>query len=287
MALWFITVGCLSNDPASAVLPSPTTTTLSLRPVLGSSDLAVGSNRLVFALLDSQSAPIRASSVEVKLALVKDDVPIRQTSLFAIFRPWPSGPGGVFTTNAVFTKAGTWVAELTPVDGRAAGELARMVIKVAEQSATPEVGSAAPRTVNRTARDVSSLEELTSDINPDPYLYSMTIAEGLEQGKPLLVAFATPGLCSSATCGPQIDVIKEMRDNYSDRANFIHVEVFSNPHEIPENPSKAIVSKAVNEWGLPSEPWSFVISDTGEIVAKFEGFASREELELALDAVLL
>ena len=286
MTLWFVTVGGLSSDPPSAALPSPTTTALSLRPVLGSSDLAIGPNRLVFALLDSQSAPITASSVEVKLALVKDDIPIPQSSLSAVFRPWPSGPGGVFTTNVVFTKAGTWVAELTPIDGRAAGELARMVIKVVEQSATPGIGSAAPRTVNLTARDVSSLEELTSDLNPDPNLYSMTIAEALEQGKPLLVAFASPGFCSSATCGPQIGVIKEMRGNYNDRANFIHIEVFSNPHEIPENPSKAIVAEAVNEWGLPSEPWSFLINGKGEIVAKFEGFASREELELALDALL-
>ena len=91
-----------------------------------------------------------------------------------------------------------------------------------------------------------------------------------------MVAFSTPAYCTTATCGPQLDVVKRLSESYSDRANFIHVEVYDNPHEIQGDLSNARIAHAVTEWGLPSEPWTFIVDADGLVAAKFEGFVTRE-----------
>jgi len=42
----------------------------------------------------------------------------------------------------------------------------------------------------------------------------------------------------------------------------------------------------VLEWSLPSEPWTFIVDAEGLVASKFEGFATRDELEAALADVL-
>ena len=42
---------------------------------------------------------------------------------------------------------------------------------------------------------------------------------------------------------------------------------------------------AVIEWGLPSEPWVYVVDADGNATARFEGAVSPEELADALDEV--
>ena len=41
----------------------------------------------------------------------------------------------------------------------------------------------------------------------------------------------------------------------------------------------------MTEWKLPSEPWIFVVDSTGVIRTRFEGSASVEELEAAIETV--
>lgn len=260
---------------------------MTLRPVLASTDLAVGRNRLVFALLDPSGAPIKASAARLTLSRPQESAAAPYSQTEAAFRPWPGGPGGVFSAWVEFPQAGTWLSEITPVDGKAQGDLGRLVFPVKERSASPALGAPAPRSQNRVAREGAALlEEVTSDPHPDPDLYTMTIAEALTTGKPLVVTFATPAFCTSATCGPQVDAVKELKNALGQRANFIHVEIYDNPKEMEGDISKARLSPIVQEWNLPSEPWTFIVDSQGRIAAKFEGFASSDELREALEQVL-
>jgi hypothetical protein len=254
--------------------------------VLASTDLAVGRNRLVFALLNPASAPIRASAVHMALSYVQDSTLLPKGAAQAIFRPWPAGPGGVFVAEVDFLQAGAWTAQLTPTDGEAAGATARMVMSVAEHSATPAIGAPAPPSASRTAKDVASLAELTSDLTPDPDLYAMTVAQAVRSGKPAVIAFATPAFCQSATCGPQVDVVKRLKTTYQGHANFIHVELYANPLAMRTDPSKGVLAPAVTEWNLPSDPWTFIVDSQGKVAAKFEGYVSYEELEAGLKQTL-
>ena len=73
---------------------------------------------------------------------------------------------------------------------------------------------------------------------------------------------------------------------YSHRANFIHIEVWDNPHEIEGNIANGKLSPILDEWGIQTEPWSFVLDSYGIVSSKFEGFATEQELSGALGIVL-
>jgi hypothetical protein len=97
---------------------------------------------------------------------------------------------------------------------------------------------------------------------------------------------ASPAFCTNAVCGPQVDVLSELKDNYKGKAHFIHVDFFDNPAEIQGDLIRARVSPTVLEWNLPSAEWSFVVNADGTIHRRFEGFAPIDELEDALLEVL-
>ena len=72
------------------------------------------------------------------------------------------------------------------------------------------------------------------------------------------------------------------------RANFIHVEVFEDPHLIEQGqrPGKDDTVDAVREWGLPTEPWTFVVDANGNIHSKFESYTSQETIAASLEEVV-
>ncbi|HAL47112.1 MAG TPA: hypothetical protein DCP37_05110 [Dehalococcoidia bacterium] len=126
---------------------------------------------------------------------------------------------------------------------------------------------------------------MTTDLRPDLDLYTLTVKEALASPVPLLVTFASPAYCQTATCGPQVDVVKDLKDNRSGSMNFIHIEVFDNPTEIEGDLTRAKISPTMEEWGLVTEPWTFVMDGQGAVRAKFEGFVTAAELEAAIAEV--
>ena len=105
-------------------------------------------------------------------------------------------------------------------------------------------------------------------------------------GKPTVITFATPAFCQSATCGPQVDVISAIKDRHKGEANFIHIEVYENPKEMEGDISKGRLSPILTEWGLQSEPFTFVIDSDGLVAANLQGFVTEDEVRVALEAVL-
>ncbi len=282
-------LGCAGTaNPAADAPPAPADAAETLRLALASSDLAVGSNRVVFGVIDPVGGPVRDAKVQVSTFYLppmgEQQGPVETAD--AVFRAWPVSPRGVFTAQLTFDRAGEWGigAVVTAADGMEHKASAR--VRVSEVSATPAVGAPAPRSVNKTLADVDGLEQLTTDFEPDADFYETTIADALDRAEPMMVVFSTPAYCQTATCGPQLAVIKEIKAEYSGRMSFIHVEVYDNPHEIEGNLSNAVISPTVEEWGLPSEPWTFVVDKGGIIRAKFEAFTTRDELEAAVSAAL-
>jgi hypothetical protein len=91
--------------------------------------------------------------------------------------------------------------------------------------------------------------------------------------------FATPQFCQSRVCGPVVDVAAEVQRDYGDRAQFIHMEIFND-----NDPNKG-VRPQVRAFGLPSEPWLFVIDKNGVIRTEIEGAFSVGELSEAVREV--
>ena len=286
LTLAFIAFAC-SGSPT----PAPTPTAVpsgAARITLASTDLAVGENRVVFALIRPGIGSVRDAQVEVQTFFLSGaDSQEAVQSAPTVFQTWPGGTVGVYRTNLDFDRPGEWglgVVATFP-DGTGLNVGARIEVK--DASATPAVGSPAPRSDSKTTSDAARLTDITTDPKPDPDLYRLSVAEALTGSEPLLVTFATPAYCRTATCGPQMNIVKELKDKYSDRMNFIHVEVYDNPAEIREQGlSVARTAPALAEWGLPSEPWTFIVDRAGIVRAKYEGFVDSDELEIAIAGVL-
>jgi hypothetical protein len=111
-------------------------------------------------------------------------------------------------------------------------------------------------------------------------LHEISLDQALASGKPTVLSFATPLLCSSRMCGPVVDELMVAFQRLGgSKANFIHVEIY--PQRDTGTP--APLYKA---WGLPSEPWTVVIDRGGVIRASSEGPVAASEIQAALRPLL-
>lgn len=279
------------NDPLAQPAGGPP---VSL--VVSNSDLAVGENRVSFGLVDREYMPVRPDTVELQAVYYEPGAPTGEVRhrAAAEFLPWPpEGRRGVFIAYVDFDQAGTatgdnagiWELHATfEYDGETLTIGA--VVSVAADHSAPFIGDAAPLSDTPTAADTDELRTISSSPEPDRALYQLSVAEAVRAGKPAVVGFATPSFCVSATCGPQVSDLSALARQYHGRANFVHVEVYRNPHLIdPGNPARELVP-AVTEWGLVSEPWTFVVGSDGRIAARFEQYVPPTTLEAALQAAM-
>jgi hypothetical protein len=81
-----------------------------------------------------------------------------------------------------------------------------------------------------------------------------------------------------------LDVAKAASEQFP-KLTFIHVEIYQLPHDghLPATPSSLPLSAPVKQWGLPSDPWTFVVDAHGAVAAKFEGTVTARELSDAID----
>lgn len=164
--------------------------------------------------------------------------------------------------------------------GDGISETAPVGLVAAEDPAVIEEGERAPLSDTRTTKS-HDLADITTDPDPDPAFYEMTVAEAVQTG-PSVVVFATPAWCVSQTCGPLLNQVKALSDDYPD-LNYVHVEIYENIHA--DSFQDLIAVPAVGEWGLPSEPWVFITDDNGTVSAAFQGVASDAELSAAFAEV--
>ena len=99
--------------------------------------------------------------------------------------------------------------------------------------------------------------------------------------------FASPGFCTNALCGPQAEVLSILRERHAPRANFIHVDLYENPEQIRTGGLDiAVETPLLEEWGLETAEWTFIVGADGLVAHRFEAFVAESELEQALLEVL-
>src|SRR5687767_12714837 len=186
------------------------------------------------------------------------------------------GGRGLYMTMAEFDSAGSWGAEVS-VTGDGLDETVNAAFDVAETGSTPPIGAPAPASETPTGDDVKDLSEISTDEHPDPDFYRMSVDEALKAKEPFVLTFATPKFCQSAVCAPTLNIVKRASKDFPD-VTFIHVE----PYDNLDDPANLKPVPAVTEWGLPSEPWVFVVDAKGRIAAKYEGTVTERELDEVL-----
>lgn len=267
--------------------------------VVSNSDLAVGMNRVSFGLVDRNYMPVRPAAVDLRAVYYEPGAAegqIRQRTQ-ARYEPWPpEGRRGIFVADIEFDQAGAAVAEAPGIwelhatfdyaglDGQSPVRALTIgsTVAVAAEHRAPFIGDAAPLSDTPTAADTDDLAAISSSPQPDPALYQISVADAVRAGRPAVITFSTPAFCVTATCGPQVAALSDLAARYAGQANFVHIEVYQDPHLIdPANPARELVP-AVAEWGLVSEPWTFVVGRDGRIAARFEQYVPPDVLESAL-----
>lgn len=263
-------------------------------PVLVSAEVGTGHSRVLITLLDDAGRTIAAQAVTVDERFYdlasSTDTPISETT--GTFRWLIPDAKAIYTSYADFARAGDWGMEVTAHESGKPDRTARVTFSVRETTVTPAVGADAPPSDTLTATDPAALVAISTDEDPDPRLYVLSIKDAIDAGKPFVLVFATPLFCTSSTCGPALDLVKQVMPDYIERVNFIHVEPYllqvtdgqTQPALDVTGHPQAV--RAAVEWGLPTEPFVFVVDAQGKVAAKFEGMAYPDELSAALDAIL-
>jgi hypothetical protein len=251
----------------------------------GAGDFVPGRVRYPFLVIRNDARPVNRPSARVWVATARGREPFQSAvaRLEPVGIPGRSAPafGGVtrlYVAHLRIPRPGRYwvVAEPAGAKIQAIGAL-----EVAARSTSPAVGAKAPASATPTLATAPAAA-LTTRRPPDLDLLRDSIAGSLAARRPFVVTFATPKFCASRTCGPVVDVVEAVRQRFAARGvRFIHVEVFRG-----NDPRKGY-NRWMLQWGLRSEPWTFLVGGDGRVKAKFEGSVSEAEVASAVQGLLL
>lgn len=255
-------------------------------PQIISGQQIVGPNRFVFSFLDPDTnLPAASPDRTASVAFIAPGETSPGTAVTAEFAWAIEGSRGVYVAKTDFPSAGDWKAIfITEVPG-APAEAIGVAFQVVEDGFTIAIGEKAPASKTPTVTDVGGdLRMLSTDLNPDPAFYRVSVADALARRTPFVLVFATPAFCQSAQCGPTLDLVKSIARASPSTVAFINVEPYQltytegrlQPVLDTDNQLQPVAS--VNEWGILSEPWVFAVDRGGIVRGSFEGVATGREL---------
>jgi len=178
-----------------------------------------------------------------------------------------------------FDRKGPWLA-IAMLKGEGGLEASRVPSPVVGGSpAVPNVGEKAPVVHTPTAAEVGGdLAKIDTRVPPDQ-MHEVDFADVVGK-QPTVLVFATPALCQSRVCGPVVDVAQQVADEYKGKADFIHMEVYND-----NDPGKGIRPQ-LRAYGLPTEPWTFLVDRNGVVRDRIEGAYGVLELEQAMRTIV-
>ena len=190
----------------------------------------------------------------------------------------PDAALAVYTAELNFPANGEWrIAALIKEGDKLTATLLPSA-NVGQFSQVPQVGDTPPRIHTPTADSVGGdLSQITTRVPPDTQ-NEADFADVLGE-KPVVLLFSTPQFCQSRVCGPVVDVAEQVKEQYGDEVEFIHMEIYND-----NDPSKG-VRPQVRAFNLPSEPWLFVMDENGVITTALEGAFGVDELTKAVEEV--
>ena len=245
--------------------------------VRASSDLAVGTERLLVGVAAPDGTRLGSPEDPVTFQIAPIDAADRTNSYPAEFTWIVPDVVGIYRATVEFDVSGPWQVTVVPESGPPPEPTA---FEVQTESLAPAIGDRAPSLATPTTSD-RPLEQLTTDPDPEPSFYDVSLDAALDSGAMSVVVFATPKFCRTASCGPMLESIKGMTADHPG-VEFLHLEVYDGFWEPGFAPDAGHLTDAVVAWNLPSEPWVFVVGPDGTVAARFEGVLDPAELQAAL-----
>jgi hypothetical protein len=246
----------------------------------GAGSFVPGSVRFPFLVIARNGEPVERPTARVWVATGRSARPFASTTaqLEPIGVPGRSAPAAgnvtkIYVAHFRIPRPGRYWLVAVPDGARLQ---AVSVFDVDASLPVPKVGAKAPDSATPTLGS-EPVSALTTDVPPDRDLLRHSVAGSLAAHKPFVVTFATPRFCTSRVCGPVVDVVQAVARRFSASGiRFIHVEVFRD-----NDPTKGY-NRWMREWGLTTEPWTFLVGPDGRIKAEFEGSVSAAELTRAI-----
>lgn len=247
---------------------------------MGAGSFVPGSVRFPFLVITNDARPVNEPTAKVWIASAKDQKPFAETTarlerigISGVSAPAAGGVTRIYVSRLQIPRPGRYWLVAQPHGQKIKGV---SVFDVRAKLAVPAVGARAPSSRTPTLGELP-LARLTTADPPDRALLRYSVAASLAAHKPFVVTFATPKYCTSRVCGPVVDVVAAVQRRLaSSGVRFIHVEVYTD-----NNPTKGY-NPWMRQWGLSTEPWTFLVGRDGRIKAEFEGSVAEGEL---LDAV--
>ena len=241
--------------------------------------------RFPFLVIDNSGKPVERATARVWVAAARDARPFASTTarLEPIGVPGRSAEAAghvtkIYVAHFRISRPGRYWLVAVPDGARIQ---AVSVFEVDASLPVPKVGAKAPASATPTLGS-EPVAALTTDVPPDRDLLRQSVAGSLAAHEPFVVTFATPRFCTSRVCGPVVDVVQSVARRFSPSGiRFIHVEVYRD-----NDPTKGY-NRWMRQWGLTTEPWTFLVGRDGRIKSEFEGSVSAGELTRAVRAQLV
>jgi hypothetical protein len=264
-------------------------------PVIAASvsQFTPGENRFGFALFDRAAAQIADAPVVLYVAPVgggpiQGPIPARfeQMDVKPQFESRSvsddaDAAKSLYVADIDLPKPGRYeLLGLARLDGRiVAATPAGGALRVTREGPVPDVGDKAPVVSTDTVASAGGDLESIDTRRPPSSMHDVDFAEVVGR-KPTVLLFATAALCQSRVCGPVIDLTEQVKAERGDEVAFIHQEIYVD-NQIDKGQRPPVAA-----WGLPTEPWLFVVGADGRVAARFEGAFSEDELNRAIDAAV-
>jgi len=286
--------------PAATSAPSPTPVTATgsqgpgtttVLPTLNTTVIRAGTNRLVITVSDPNNRELASPGVTAHFAFraVDPAIPPFEADGFFI---WVSvGNKGAFVVDVVFPAPGAYTGTIALRNATGPVGAAEFPFSVVGRGPTPAIGDPAPSIRTPTSADPNAGENLsgiTTDIFPDPRFYRFSVDQLLAAHRAFVLIFYSPAYCPTTACGPLLKNMKAIAGEFPDVA-FVHVE----PHVMtnyggrlmPDYSSGQLEFNALAKaYGIPVEPFVFVVDAQGRIAASFELIVGSDEIRAAIRA---
>jgi protein SCO1/2 len=284
-----------SSAPPPATLPAPPPSpspATAVRVRLESTVVRAGPNRIVVTVSDPANRELAAPDVVATFTFRSTDDPgLPPVEVQGLFIWVVRGGKAAYVAEVTLPRPGGYGATITldGPSGRIGGT--DFAVSAREQSPTPQIGTPAPRVRTPIAADVGgNLRLISSDVFPDPRFYAYSVDALLEAGRPFVFTIYSPAFCPTTACGPLLSYLKEIADEVPQVA-FVHAEPYVmrnvggriQPEYEGNGYAWASWSRA---YGIPVEPFVFVVGADGRLVASFELIVGSDEIRAAIRVAL-
>ena len=256
-----------------------------------STGIRAGLSRLLIEVEDLSGKNIGTPDIAVTVAFRASDrpadPPLTATATFVWIDP---GIMGSYVADVTFPAAGQYEGMVSA--SGPAGPMGEVPMPVRVDTAAPviPVGAMAPSVDTPTGADVGGeLQRISTDLYPSARLYEESVADLLAEHKPFVLTIYSPTFCPTTACGPLLKNLKPIAAEFPD-IGFVHAE----PYIMKDVGQRIqpVLKDGKLQWGpvsiaygIPLEPWIFVVDGDGRVTASYELIFGSDELRAALRAL--